>query len=234
MRQLSEYAVGDALVLREAGFDALIVENFGDAPFTGQSVGPWTVAALAVIVAEVKSVAGLPVGVNVLRNDGPAALGIAAAAGADFLRVNVLVGVSATDQGFVEGQASELLRFRTSVAPSVQIFADVHVKHAVCLSQPDIALAAQETAYRGQADALIVSGTATGRPTDLDDLRRVREAVPDRTLLAGSGTTPESVSRILDIADGAIVASCLKPDGNVDLPIDPTLADTFIKAARSR
>ncbi len=232
MGRIIKHAVTDAKALREAGFCALIVENFGDSPFSAARIEPWTTAALAIVVAAVKSAADMPVGVNALRNDALAALGVAAAAEADFIRVNVLVGVSATDQGFVEGRAAELLRARAHVAPSVEVFADVHVKHAVCISQPDVALAAEETAYRGQADALIVSGATTGRPADLSELRRVRAVVPDRLLLAGSGVTPKTVAGILQVADGAIVGSCLKPGGNTDLPIDPRLAEAFIKAAR--
>ncbi|MCK4658601.1 MAG: BtpA/SgcQ family protein [Phycisphaerae bacterium] len=234
MGAVVEHAVRDARTLREAGFDALIVENFGDAPFAASRIAPWTTAALAIVVAEVKSAAGMPVGVNALRNDALAALGIAAAAGGDFVRVNILVGVSATDQGFIQGQAAELLCCRQRIAPTVEIFADVHVKHAVCISQPDIALAAEETAYRGQADALIVSGATTGRPADLEELQRVRRTVPDRLLLAGSGVTPETVGAILEVADGVIVGSCLKPGGNTDLPIDLALANAFMKAARPK
>ena len=232
MDPIVEHAVQDAGALRDSGFDALLIENFGDAPFSGGRIEPWATAALAVVAAQVKSATGLPIGVNALRNDALAALGVAAAAGADFVRVNVLVGVSATDQGFIEGQADELLRARARVAPSVEVFADVHVKHAVCMSQPDIALAAEEAAYRGQADALIVSGATTGRPADRPDLRRVRQAVPDRMLLAGSGATPETIVRILEVADGAIVGSCLKPGGRPELPIDPALADAFVRSAR--
>lgn len=234
MDRIVEHAVTDARRLADAGFDALIVENFGDAPFSAGRIEPWTTAALTIAVAEVKSAVGLPVGVNALRNDALAALGVAAAAGADFVRVNVLVGVSATDQGFIEGEAADLLRCRTRVGPSVEVFADVHVKHAVCVSQPDIALAAEETAYRGQADALIVSGATTGRPADIDELQRVRQAVPDRLLLAGSGATSETIARILEVADGAIVGSCLKPGGDPELPIDTALAEAFIKTARGR
>ena len=227
-----EHAVRDAQTLRAAGFDSIMIENFGDTPFTSGRIEPWTTATLAVVVREVRAATGLAVGVNALRNDGMAALGVAVAADAAFIRTNVLVGVSATDQGFIEGGAAELLRARARLAVDVRIFADVHVKHAVCVSQPNIALAAEETAYRGQADGLIVSGATTGRPADLDELRRVREAVPDRLLLVGSGTSAESIARVLDVADGAIVGSCLKPGGDAIKPICPDLARAFVDAAK--
>jgi uncharacterized protein len=232
MDRILEHTLTDANTLRQAGFDALMVENFGDTPFRAGTVEPWTTAALAVVAAQIKRVTGLPVGVNALRNDALAALGAAVAAGADFIRVNVLVGVSATDQGFIEGAAADLLRARMRVGPDVAVFADVHVKHAVCISQPDIALAAEETAYRGQADALIVSGATTGRPADRAELQCVRAAVPDRLLLVGSGATPESVAGLLELADGVIVGSCLKPGGDCSRPIDAARAAAFVQAAR--
>jgi membrane complex biogenesis BtpA family protein len=232
IKRIVERALNDARALREAGFDALLVENFGDAPFFGGAVEPWTTAALAVVTEAVKSETGLPTGVNALRNDALAGLGAAVAAGADFIRVNVLVGVAATDQGLVEGPAAELLRARARVAPQLAIFADVHVKHAVPLSQPEIALAAEEVAYRGQADALIVSGPTTGRPPTTSHLTRVREAVPDRPLLVGSGATPETAPSLLTIADGIIVGSSLKPECDPERPVDPGLARSFADSVR--
>jgi predicted TIM-barrel enzyme len=209
MREIISHAARDAATLLEAGFGAIIIENFGDAPFLATRLEPWTVAAMGLVAAEVKATTDLPLGINALRNDALAALGIAAAAGADFIRVNVLVGVSATDQGIIEGPAAHLL------------------------SQPDIGLAAEETAHRGQADALIVSGSTTGRPTDLKQLQAVKQAVPDRPVLVGSGATPANIRQILEIADGAIVGSCLKPGGDCAKPVDAKLAAEFIRAAKA-
>src|SRR5206468_486654 len=126
-----------------AGFDAVIVENFGDAPFAADTVPPETIAVMSIVVDHVVNAVPVPVGVNVLRNDGMAGLAVAAAGGAAFIRVNVLSGVYATDQGMLTGRADELLRYRARIAPTVKIAADVHVKHAQPISQPDIALAAQ-------------------------------------------------------------------------------------------
>ena len=94
-------AASDARLLTEAGFDSLIVENFGDAPFFSDAVPAVTVAAMTRAVAAVTEVAGVPVGVNVLRNDARSALAIAAATGASFIRVNVLSGIMTTDQGLL-------------------------------------------------------------------------------------------------------------------------------------
>jgi hypothetical protein len=228
---LLEHALTDARRLQEAGFGALLVENFGDVPFGGGHLEPAAIAALGIVAAELRSATKLPLGVNALRNDAIAALGIAAAAEAAFIRVNVHTGVAATDQGILEGRADRTLRYRQRLDRDIAIFADVHVKHAEQIGQPDLALAAEETAYRGLADGLIVTGPTTGRPAEIDDVRRVKEAVPDRPVLVGSGATAENVADILAVADGVIVGSSLKPGGRHDKPIDPHLAQAFVRAA---
>ncbi|MFQ5502367.1 MAG: BtpA/SgcQ family protein [Phycisphaerae bacterium] len=201
MDRIIDRAVAESALLAHAGFDAVIVENFGDTPFAAESVAPETISAMSLVVDRVVRTVGIPVGVNVLRNDSLAALAIAATAGAVFIRVNVLSGVYATDQGFITGRAAELIRRRKAIAPHVKIAADVHVKHAQPVSQPDIARAAEETAYRAGADALIVSGPATGAETDVDALRRVARAVRDRPIWVGSGVSATSVKTLLGIAE---------------------------------
>ncbi|MFQ5491145.1 MAG: BtpA/SgcQ family protein [Phycisphaerae bacterium] len=232
-RDCIAHAVADARVLADAGFDALMIENFGDAPFCADHLEPVTIAALGIIAAEVGQAVSLPVGINALRNDAQAALGIAVAAGASFIRVNVHIGVSAGDQGWLVGRADETLRARQRLAADIAILADVHVKHATPISQTDIALAAEETAYRGLADGLIVTGSTTGRAVDLDAVEKVKQAVPDKPVLAGSGATAETVAGILAVADGVIVGSSLKPEGRADRPVDAKRAAAFIGAARA-
>lgn len=234
MGDLIAGAVRDARTLVDAGFAALMIENFGDTPFVGGQVEPVTVAAMTVAAGAVSEAAQVPIGINVLRNDARSALGIAAAVGARFIRINIHLGVSATDQGMIEGQARQTVELRDRIAPQVAILADVHVKHAVALSQPDIALAAEEIAYRGLADGLVVSGATTGRPTDLADIRRVKEAVPDRPILIGSGVTPETIATLLAVADGAIVGTSIKLDGGAGNPVDPKRAQALVAAARNR
>ncbi len=227
-----QQALQDAEVLENAGFDAVIIENFGDVPFPADALEPGAVAALAIVTARVKRAISLPVGVNALRNDARSAMGIAAAADADFIRVNVHTGLAAADQGWIEGRAAQTLRYRRQLGTDTAILADVHVKHAAPVSQPDIALAAEEVAYRGLADALIVTGPATGRGTDLDDLRRVKEAIPDRPILAGSGATIETIRSLLEACDGVIVGTHIKRQARTGSPVDPEKAAAFVRAAR--
>jgi len=232
MEAIIERATREAGMLSDAGFDAVIVENFGDAPFAADVVVPETVAAMAIVTRAVVKAVGIPVGVNVLRNDALASLAVAAAAGAAFIRVNVLSGTYATDQGLITGRANELLRRRSAVAPNVAIAADVHVKHATPISQPDIARAAEETVERAGADAVIVSGPATGQPADHEQIRLVRQAVGKTPVWTGSGVTQETVESYLGMADAVIVGTCLKRGGRTTAEIDPARLADFKHGAR--
>lgn len=224
-------AIADAKTLKEAGFDAAIIENYGDAPFTPNHVGPASVATMAIVAHAVRAATGLKLGMNALRNDALTALGIAAATGATFIRVNVHTGVYATDQGMIEGRANETLRYRRQLGSRIAILADVGVKHARPLGESDIVRAARDTAYRGLADALIVTGPATGEPADLDRIRTMAAAVPDRRVFVGSGVTADTVGQILRIASGVIVGTAIKRDGRTENPVDSARARAFVQAA---
>jgi len=213
----------DALALAEGGADAVVVENFGDAPFSTGPVGPHTVSAMSLAVQAVKDVVSLPVGINVLRNDPQAALAIAAATGVRFIRVNVHYGVMAADEGIIEGRADETLRYRRTlgVDTAVKIFADVLVKHAQPLGVSAISHVARETVQRGLADAIIVTGPATGSPAALHDLQTAKDAVPQAPVLVGSGLDESNVAEFMSVADGAIVGTSLKLGGLIHNRVDP-------------
>jgi membrane complex biogenesis BtpA family protein len=213
-------AVADALAYERGGADVLVVENFGDIPFTRGAVPPETIAAMAVAGAAVKATVRLPVGFNVLRNDAAAALALCAACGGAFIRVNVHTGAMVTDQGLIEGNAFETIRLRQRLAPAAEIYADVLVKHACPLGDLPIEIAARDTVERGLADALIVSGTGTGVATDAADVRRVRAACPKTPILLGSGVTAGNVGDYLEFADGFIVGTSVKRGGDVSKPVD--------------
>jgi hypothetical protein len=231
MDDIVERALADGAALTAAGFDAAIVENFGDAPFPRDALSPASVAAMAVAAERVRRQTGLRVGINALRNDARSALGIAAAVGAGFIRINIHCGVYATDQGLIDGRADETLRFRMQLGKRIAVLADVHVKHATPLSEPDIVRAAKDLAYRGLADGLIVTGHATGEAVDIGHLRQVQSAVPDRRIFVGSGATAETVAGLLILSSGVIVGTGLKRDRDPGNPIDAVLAREFARAA---
>jgi membrane complex biogenesis BtpA family protein len=234
MRQVLDTAAEDAATLVDAGFPALVVENFGDVPFYADHVPPETVAAMTLAVDEVAR-QGVPVGVNVLRNDALAAFGIAAATGARFIRVNVLVGVMDTDQGPIVGRAAEVQRVKRVLSPDVEVWADVMVKHATPPAGLDAAQAAEDTVARGLADALIVSGAGTGAVPDLDLARRVRAVIPAGIrMVVGSGATSDNLDALIDVADTVIVGSHIKVDGRAANRPDPARAREFVGRAAEK
>jgi len=222
----------EATALASGGVDGLIIENFFDAPFTKDAVDPAVVSAMSLVVQRLMNLVMLPIGVNVLRNDARSAMAIATCTRAHFIRVNVLTGVMATDQGLIEGRAHELLRYRRELGSEVKIFADVLVKHARPLGSPNLTTAVQETIERGLADAVILSGWATGSPPSLEDLELASAAAGDTPVFIGSGASWENIPRLIQAADGVIVSSSLKRHGQIEQPIDPIRVSQFVEAMR--
>lgn len=230
LQSVVDRAEQEATALASGGVHGIIVENFFDAPFTKGQVDPAVVSAMSLIVHRLKHLITLPIGVNVLRNDARSAIAIATCVEASFIRVNVLTGVMATDQGLIEGCAHELLRYRRELGSHVNILADVLVKHARPLGSPNLTTAVQETLERGLADGIILSGWATGSPPSLEDLELARAAAKDRPVFIGSGATWENVGKLMRAADGVIVASSLKRRGDIAQSIDPNRVSQFVEA----
>lgn len=232
LKAVIDRAEQEATALASGGVDGIIVENFFDAPFTKNQVDPAVVSAMTIVVQRIQNLVTLPIGLNVLRNDGKSAMAIASCVNAQFIRVNVLTGVMATDQGLIEGEAHQLLRYRRELGTDIKIFADVLVKHARPLSSPNLTVAVKDTIERGLADAVILSGWATGSPPNLEDLELASEAADGTPVFIGSGANWENVSSLLSAANGVIVSSSLKRRGQIEQAIDPIRVSQFVEAAR--
>ncbi len=233
MSRILDHARRDSAAWTAGGAAALIVENFGDVPFGKDRVGPETIAAMTLAVAAVIAESGLPVGVNVLRNDVAAAVAVAAATGGQFVRANVYAGAAVTDQGIIEGRAEEVQALIRRLDAPIAVWADVDVKHAAPLAPRPLEEQAEDAVLRGLAGALVVSGKGTGHTTDPEDLRAVRSGAPDTPLYVGSGASLETLARLLEIADGLIVGTAAKRDGLVQNPVDPARVRALVAAAQA-
>lgn len=238
LAEVERRAVVDARTLWSGGVRRAVLENLGDAPFARGAVGPEVVAFMTRIAVAVRTaVPELELGINVLRNDGMAALSVAAAVGARFVRVNVLTGASWTDQGLIQGAARDLQLLRRRLLADgcgpIQLAADICVKHGVPAGESRRVHAARDTAGRGGADILIVTGAATGAPTDLADLLAVRAAggVP---VWVGSGVTLETARDTARVADGAIVGTALHTDGDISRPLCHDRVSAMVEAFGGR
>ena len=220
LESIIDFAVADARAYERGGVDAIITENFGDAPFTKTTVAPETLTAMTAAGRAIRAAVKVPIGFNVLRNDARSALALCAACGGSFMRVNVHTGAMLTDQGIIEGDAYHTIRYRQALCPRVKLYADVHVKHAMPLADFAIEDSAHDTLDRGLADALILSGTGTGVAADITDVERVRRACPRAKILLGSGVSVDNAREFMRVADGAIVGSSLKRAGKLASPVD--------------
>lgn len=218
----------DADALRDGGCDALIVENMGDLPYLKGRVGPETVAAMTLAVERVVR-RGLPVGVQVLAGANAEALGVALAAGAGFIRAEGFAYAHVADEGIIDACAGPLLRRRRALGAPVAVWADVQKKHAAHAITGDLSIAelAHGAVFCG-ADVLVVTGRATGAKTALDDVRAVAGCgVP---VVVGSGVTPDDAAALGAVADGLVVGSWLKYDGDWRSPVDPRRVERLREA----
>jgi membrane complex biogenesis BtpA family protein len=219
---IRDAVIRDAEALAGGGVHGLMLENFGDVPFYPGRVPAHTVAAMTAIAGHVRErFPQLPLGINVLRNDGQSALAIAVAVGAHFVRVNVLCGARLADQGILQGIAHDLLRDRAMLrAEHVRIFADVDVKHSAPLAAASIESEVEDTLKRGLADALVVSGTGTGKATDPEHVRRVKGVAGAAPVFIGSGADERTIASYLPHATGFIIGSAFKRDGDARQAVD--------------
>lgn len=214
VRAIADAAAAEAEIYAEAGFHGLILENTHDRPYVkGAANGPEIVAAMSIIGDAIRRATPLPLGIQVLAGANRAAIAVAHACGAAFVRVEGFVFAHVADEGLIESSAGDLLRYRRAIgAESVLVFGDIKKKHSAHAITADVDIV--ETAKAAEffsIDGVVVSGPATGSPADPEEVRAVSGAVSVPTLI-GSGITPENIARYGG-ADAFIVGSSVKSDG---------------------
>ncbi len=228
---IHRFALQDARALEQGGVDGIILENQNDLPFLPKEVQPVTVAYMAALGRDLRRQVDLPLGINVLFNDWQAEIAVAVAAGASFIRAEVLVDTSWSDLGYLEACAPGLLRLRQTLRSDVRIFADVQGKYTVPCSPRPLTDSAQDAQDRGLADAVIITGSGTGHSASLEDMRQVKRSL-HIPVLVGSGVTPQNLSDMLGAADGAIVGSFFKRNGELANPVDADRVLQIMEIAR--
>jgi len=221
----------EADALAQAGIDAFIVENFNDEPYLISEPLPEQLALMAGITSMVSRKANVPVGVNVQFNAWQAEMAIAHACGANFIRVEVFVDTVLMAQGTVQPCSAQLTRYRQQLDGwGVQLWADIQTKYTTNIISQPLTQSAIDAQNAG-ADALIVTGSATGQATPLEAVAEAKLVV-DIPVLVGSGTTIDNVQKVLATADGAIVGSSLKEGGMAENRISQEATAAFMRAAR--
>ncbi|MEM1166602.1 MAG: BtpA/SgcQ family protein [Planctomycetota bacterium] len=226
-------AITEAKMLADAGFDSVILENMHDVPYLMREVGPEIVASMTAIAEKVVSAVSIPVGVQILAGANIAAMAVAHASGARFIRAEGFVYSTVADEGmFTKADAGPLLRYRRQIgADDISVIVDIKKKHSshALTSDVNIAETARGAEFNG-ADAVIVTGTSTGRPVSIQDIREVQTATT-LPVCIGSGTTPENIREMFQFADAAIVGSWYKGEGTWSADPDPERVKQLVHAA---
>jgi membrane complex biogenesis BtpA family protein len=225
-----DWAMNDAKALENGGVDAVMFCNEFDVPYA-KKVGPETVAAMTHLVSRVTEKISIPHGISVLF-DFFATIAIAKATHADFTRV-ILTGAFAGDFGIMDTFGAELLRFRKSIdAESVKLFTNISGEFAAPLAPRPIEIVAKGAVFVGLGDALIVQGQMTGLETNVEDLMKVKSAVQDVPVLAGTGVRVDNVTKMLSHADGVIIGTSLKVAGNTWNRVDERRVKEFMDVVK--
>lgn len=226
-REVCAAARHDAEVLERAGFDAVMIQNSLDRP-TRERVDQLTIAQLASVTTVVAQSVRIKIGINVVKNDGPAAAAIAAATGADFIRVKVLTGAVLSAEGIVEGCAAATHDVRRRSGHAAQVWADVYEPTSRPLLPDDFGRAVVDAVDFGGADAVIVTGDDALAGRKLAGQVRDRHQVP---VVIGGRINAETVKDALGSADSIIIGSALKTDPGVQGRVDPRRAGEIVAAA---
>jgi membrane complex biogenesis BtpA family protein len=221
IESLISNAISDAKILEHEGVDAIIIENMHDRPYLNRSVGPEIVAAMTAVSCELKKVTSVPLGIQILAGANKEALAVALAAGIDFIRAEGFIFGHLADEGMMNSDAGQLLRYRKQIgAEHIKIFTDIKKKHSSHSISKDISI--EETAKAAEfflTDGVIVTGNATGEKPSLDDVRMVKKSVHVPVLI-GSGIDLNNIQKYWDYSDGFILGSSFKKAGIWENKVD--------------
>ncbi|ELT87329.1 hypothetical protein CAPTEDRAFT_150087 [Capitella teleta] len=231
VHDVTQIALKEAEVLANANVDAILMENMHDRPWQQpQDLGPETTAAMATVCSAVRQAhPGLPLGVQVLVSGNREALAVAKATGLNFVRAEGFVFSHVGDRGFINSCAADIVRYRRNIgAEDVLIFTDIKKKHCSHAITSDISVS--ETAKAADlfmSDGVIVTGSATGVPTDALEVKEVSESVKI-PVMVGSGVTTSNVHEYMH-ANAIIVGSHLKTEDKWHNELEPTQVHSFMR-----
>jgi uncharacterized protein len=224
-------ARADLLALQAAGFDAVMFGNENDRPYE-LAVDTASTAAMAYVVGRLRAEIAVPFGVNVLW-DPTSTIALAAATGAAFVR-EIFTGTYASDFGTWSPDAGAALRYRRRLGrDDLLLLYNVSAEFAYSLDRRPLPDRARSAVFSSIPDAVLVSGQITGEAARMEDLEAVKAALPSVPVLANTGVKHSTVAEVLRIADGCVVGSALKVDGDTWNPVDPERAADFMRRARA-
>lgn len=228
--QITKKAVAEATLLAEEGVDAIMLENMHDRPYLNREVGPEVVAGITAVAAEIKKEIQLPAGIQILAGANKAALAVALVTGLNFIRAEGFVFGHMADEGWINSDAGELLRYRKQIgAEQIKILTDIKKKHSSHALTSDVSL--EETAKAAEfflSDGLIVTGKTTGEKADVSDVEKVK-TYTKLPVIIGSGVDQYNIHEYWDFADAFIIGSFFKKDGYWEKDVDRERVKKFMQ-----
>ena len=228
--QIIQLAVEEAIIYKEAGVDAIAIENMHDVPYLKRKCGPEIVSMMAITGREIKAASGLPCGMQILAGSNREALAASYSAGLDFIRAEGFVFAHVGDEGLFESDAGELLRYRKQIgAGGIKIFTDIKKKHSshALTSDVDIVETARAAEYF-LSDGIIVTGNVTGKKPDAEEVKQVSASI-DIPVILGSGINIENIGEYFTHADAFIIGTHFKKDSDWTKKVDREKVTLFMK-----
>lgn len=228
--EIIQKALYDAHILESEGVNAIMIENMHDRPYMNRIVGPEIVASLTAIAVELKNKCKLPLGIQILAGANKQALAVALAAQLSFIRAEGFVFGHLADEGMMNSDAGELLRYRKQIgADHIRILTDIKKKHSSHAISSDLSVAeTAEAAAFFLSDGIIVTGATTGQPASPEDIKVVKKSVSVPVII-GSGIDQYNISEFWDLADAFIVGSSLKKEGKWENEVDQVRVKQFME-----
>jgi len=214
VNNILDICLNEAEIYLSEGIKVLAIENMHDTPYLLRKVGPEIVSAMTIIGQSIKQKFNIPCGIQILAGANKEALAVAKAAGLDFIRAEGFVFAHVADEGIFQSDAGELLRYRKLInAEDICIYTDIKKKHSShsITADTDIAETAKAAEFFN-SDGVIITGIATGKSANVDELVSVRKSVK-LPVIIGSGMTSENLPEYFNMADGFIVGSYFKKEG---------------------
>lgn len=213
--EIIHLAVDEAVMLKNAGMDAIMIENMHDVPYMKGTAAPEIISAMTAVALAIKEKVQLPMGIQILAAANKEALAVAHVAGLDFIRAEGFSFAHVADEGIIESSAGELLRYRKMIgAERIKVFTDIQKKHSSHAITTDVSLAEHvKTADFFLSDGIIITGRSTGETALIEDVKTARESTT-LPIIIGSGISAENIENYWDFADVFIIGSSYKEDGN--------------------
>lgn len=233
--QIIDEALNEARVYKKGGIDAIMIENMHDIPYIKNGVGHEVSSLMCLIAYLIKQETNLPVGIQILAGANKEALAVAKASSIDFIRAEGFVFAHTADEGIIEAQAGDLLRYRKQIeADSVAVFTDIKKKHSSHAITQDISLLDTAKAARFfLSDGVIITGSHTGEAASIDELKVLKDTL-DFPILVGSGITQDNVANYLPICDAMIVGSFFKENGYWENALSYERVASFMELVKTK